>query len=445
MKLSPYPEYKDSTVHWIGRIPAHWPEKRAKQFFKEIDQRSQTGEEEMLSVSHITGVTPRSQKNVTMFKAESNVGQKICQPGDLVINTMWAWMAAMGVSNYSGIVSPSYGVYRPINNQEYDLYYLDRLLRIEGYRSEYICRSTGIRSSRLRLYPDKFLSMRIVRPPQDEQQHIAKFLKAQDRLIRKFISNKRRLIELLKEQKQNIINQAVTRGINPNVTLKPSGVEWIGDIPEHWEVIKLKHIATMKSGDNLTSEQISDSGAYPVFGGNGLRGYFNNYNKDGKYLLIGRQGALCGNVHLVEGKFWATEHAVVTDVRPGILTTWYYYMLTVMNLNQYSESAAQPGISVEKIQKLRTALPSPEEQQTIVSFISSETSTIDYTITRAQRQIALIREYRTRLISDVVTGKVDVRGIEVPEDFDDDIQILDEDTPETDAMTDDDLQPEDEA
>lgn len=442
MKLAPYPEYKNAGVSWVGSIPAHWPEKRAKYYFKEIDERSQTGDEEMLSVSHVTGVTPRSQKNVTMFKAESNVGQKRCQPGDLVINTMWAWMSALGVSNHAGIVSPAYGVYRPRSNQDYDYYYLDNLLRIEGYRSEYICRSTGIRSSRLRLYPDKFLSMPVVCPPQEEQQTIARFLKAQDRLFRKFIRNKRRLIELLKEQKQNVINQAVTRGLDPNVKLKPSGVDWIGDIPEHWDVRKLKHIASMKSGDNLTSDQISETGEYPVYGGNGLRGYFNNYNKDGKYLLVGRQGALCGNVHRVEGKFWATEHAVVTGVRSGVSADWYYYMLTVMNLNQYSESAAQPGISVEKIQNLRTALPSLEEQEAIVSHIERETATIDYTITRAQREIELMREYRTRLISDVVTGQVDVRGIEVPEVAEEELLALEEDTADADDVIDDELEAE---
>ena len=284
MKLVPYSEYKDAEINWLGSMPAQWFEKRAKYYFKEIDERSKTGEELMLSVSHITGVTPRNQKNVTMFKAESNVGQKLCQPGDLIINTMWAWMSALGVSSYYGIVSPAYAVYRPRSALDYDNYYLDHLLRIEGYRSEYICRSTGIRSSRLRLYPDKFLSMRIICPPLSEQQAITRFLKAQDHLFRKFTRNKQRLIELLKEQKQNVINQAVTQGLNPNVKLKPSGVEWLGDIPAHWGLRKLKHVVTMKSGENLVSEKISEIGEYPVYGGNGLRGYFNDYNKDGSYL-----------------------------------------------------------------------------------------------------------------------------------------------------------------
>lgn len=209
----------------------------------------------MLLVSHITGVTPRNQKNVTMFKAESNVDQKLCQPGDLIINTTWAWMSALGVSSYYGIVSPAYAVYQPRSALDYDNYYLDHLLRIEGYRSEYICRSTGIRSSRLRLYPDKFLSMRIICPPLSEQQAITRFLKAQDHLFRKFTRNKQRLIELLKAQKQNIINQAVIQGLDPNGKLKPSGVEWLRDISEHWEARKLKFAAKMIVGGGDSSQR----------------------------------------------------------------------------------------------------------------------------------------------------------------------------------------------
>ncbi len=210
MKLAPYPEYKDAGVNWVGSIPAHWPEKRAKYYFKEIDERSQTGDEEMLSVSHITGVTPRSQKNVTMFKAESNVGQKRCQPGDLVINTMWAWMSALGVSNHAGIVSPAYSVYRPRSNPDYDDYYLDNLLRIEGYRSEYICRSTGIRSSRLRLYPDKFLSMPVVCPPPEEQQAIIAHINEKCAEIGQAISRAEREIELMLEYRIRLISDVVT-------------------------------------------------------------------------------------------------------------------------------------------------------------------------------------------------------------------------------------------
>lgn len=172
LALRPYPEYKESRLLWLGRIPSHWTEKRAKYFFREVDERSTTGEEELLSVSHITGVTPRSQKNVTMFKAESYAGHKLCRPSDLVINTMWAWMAALGVAKEFGIVSPSYGVYRPKNHDDLVPEFVDHLLRTQPYASEYWCRSTGIRSSRLRLYPEKFLEIPVACPPRSEQSHM---------------------------------------------------------------------------------------------------------------------------------------------------------------------------------------------------------------------------------------------------------------------------------
>jgi len=223
------------------------------------------------------------------------------------------------------------------------------------------------------------------------------------------------LIALLKEQKQSIINQAVTRGLDPNVKLKPSGVEWLGDVPEGWEVMKLKHLASMKSGESITSLSIDEKGEYPVYGGNGFRGYTSYYTHDGCFALVGRQGALCGNVHLVRGRFWASEHAVVTTLKAGNDIEWFVEVLRAMNLNQYSESAAQPGISVEKIQNLYIPVPSPHEQKEISGYFSKETKTIDQTITRAQREIDLIQEYRTRLIADVVTGKIDVRGVNIEE------------------------------
>lgn len=272
------------------------------------------------------------------------------------------------------------------------------------------------------------------RPVSEEQTQIARYLDWKTAQINKFIRNKRRLIGLLKEQKQIIINRAVTRGLDPNIKLKPSGVEWLGDIPEHWETVKLKHISSMKSGDNLTSYQIVESGEYPVYGGNGLRGYFNEYNREGKHLLIGRQGALCGNIHSVEGKFWATEHAIVASARGNILIKWYYYILSVMNLNQYSESAAQPGLSVEKILDLRTILPPCDEQDAIAEYIEREVEPLDQAIARAEREIELMTEYRARLISDVVTGKVDVRGIDVTQIVDDEFPTADEETDYEDEL-----------
>lgn len=448
MKLTPYPEYKNAGVSWVGSIPAHWSEKRAKYYFKEIDERSQTGDEEMLSVSHITGVTPRSQKNVTMFKAESNVGQKLCQPGDLVINTMWAWMSALGVSNHAGVVSPAYGVYRPRCNQSYDNYYLDHLLRIEGYRSEYICRSTGIRSSRLRLYPDKFLSMLVICPPQEEQQTIARFLKAQDCLFRKIIRNKRRLIGLLKEQKQNVINQAVTQGLNPNVKFKPSGVEWIGDIPEHWEKVLLAAELRLINGYPFDSTRFSRNDGVPLVRIRDLNSSTTELKFDGIEvpeaviesgdLLVGMDGDF--NVAL-----WQGGHALLNQrvccLRPKERLDREYLAhvlaLPMKWINLLTPATTVKHLSSNDIRRIRLHIPKLGEQREINSYIRSECATIDQATTRAQREIELMREYRTRLISDVVTGQVDVRGIEVPEIAEEELLALDEDTVESGDVIDD--------
>jgi type I restriction enzyme S subunit len=195
---------------WLGDIPAHWKIRRAKYFFQEVDERSARGDEELLSVSHVTGVSPRSGKNITMFMAETYAGHKVCREGDLVINTMWAWMGALGVARETGIVSPAYGVYRPILRSGLEFEYANYLLRSRPYIDEYTCRSTGIRSSRLRLYPDKFLSIPIICPPLAEQREIVERVAEATSSIDAALKTTSNQIELLKEYRKSLIDEVVT-------------------------------------------------------------------------------------------------------------------------------------------------------------------------------------------------------------------------------------------
>jgi type I restriction enzyme S subunit len=208
--LDPNVRLKPSGVEWLGEVPEHWDERPAKYFYREVDERSTSGSEELLSVSHITGVTPRSQKSITMFMASSYVGHKLCRAGDLVINTMWAWMAALGVSRQTGIISPSYGVYRPRRPSMLLGDYADLLLRARPYVSEYICRSTGIRSSRLRLYPEQFLRIKLVCPPIEEQQTILKWIASATATVSAAINRAQREIDLLREYRTSLIADVVT-------------------------------------------------------------------------------------------------------------------------------------------------------------------------------------------------------------------------------------------
>jgi type I restriction enzyme S subunit len=193
----------------------------------------------------------------------------------------------------------------------------------------------------------------------------------------------------------------------PYPAYKDSGVEWLGKVPEHWVIQKLKWFASLQSGDFITSDSIKDDGAYPVYGGNGQRGYSEAFTHSGDYVLIGRQGALCGNINYASGDFWASEHAVVVSPYKKAVTRWLGELLRSMNLNQYSVSAAQPGLAVERIIDLEIPVAPLNEQQAIAAHLDRETARIDALITKKTRFIELLREKRQALITHAVTKGLD--------------------------------------
>lgn len=199
---------RDSGIPWLGDIPERWRTERSKWLFKERDERSVTGDEELLTVSHLTGVTPRSEKDVNMFRAATNEGYKISRSGDLVINTMWAWMGAMGVARQDGIVSPAYNVYEPAACL--DPGYVDVLVRLPGFAREVTRYSTGVWSSRLRLYPEGFFAISIPVPPLREQRNIVACVEDETRKLDKLYVATKRTIDLLKERRGALISEAVS-------------------------------------------------------------------------------------------------------------------------------------------------------------------------------------------------------------------------------------------
>jgi type I restriction enzyme, S subunit len=234
MKLKPYPEYKDSGLPWLGEIPKHWEVCRFKYLLREVNTRSSDGQEQLLSVSQYTGVTPRRSRNgddEPDTRAASLVGYKRVSPNDLVVNIMLAWNGSLGVARSGGIVSPAYCVYR--FNDHAESWYYHNLLRLPLYKGRIKVDSTGVVESRLRLYSDDLFRIEVLVPRREEQAATARFVDTFGRQVDRLIRAKRRLIELLNEQKQAIIHRAVTRGLDPNVCLKPSGIDWLGDVPEH--------------------------------------------------------------------------------------------------------------------------------------------------------------------------------------------------------------------
>lgn len=284
--------------------------------------------------------------------------------------------------------------------------YLNYHLHSKQLRHNLLTEANGF--TRINLKVGKVQDLYVAFPNKPEQTAIASYLDRKTAEIDELIADKKRLLELYEEEKTAIINQAVAKGINPNVPMKDSGIEWLGEIPEHWEVKRLKYLANLRSGNNIVSEQIKDELEYPVFGGNGIRGFFDDFTHEGNFILIGRQGAYCGNIQYAEGKFWASEHAVVLTPRTNYEYKYLGELLRTMNLGQYSVSAAQPGIAVEVIKNLQTPYPPIEEQLAIANHIETECSRINTQVERTKKLIDLLKEYREALISEVVTGQIKV-------------------------------------
>ena len=418
--LHPYAAFKSSGVHWLCHVPEHWHVRRLRTVAEirvsNVDKH--TKEEEFpvrlcnyVDVYKNDRITQglafmsatASRDEIEKFRLNRNdvVITKDSEAwDDIGVPSLVTEPADDLISGYHlAIIRPRENTYGP---------YLFWALRSKPTAYQFHVEAKGV--TRYGLTHHGIQSALIPHSPLSEQKAIVRFLAHADEQIQRYIAAKERLVTLLEEERQAIVHQAVTRGLDPNVRLKPSGVEWLGDVPEHWMIRPLKTLCSMKSGEGITAEVIEPTGEYPVYGGNGLRGYATGYTHNGEYALIGRQGALCGNVHAVQGKFWASEHAVVASLHSENNMEWFIALLEAMNLNQYSISAAQPGLAVERVANLWTSVPLPEEQSRIGEHISGLTVAINDAINRARRQIELMEEYRTRLIADVVTGQIDVRN-----------------------------------
>lgn len=385
-----YNRYKDSGIEWIGEVPKEWNVRKLKYLAKiknGKDQKEVLIEEGGYPVLGTGGEFGRAS-TFLYDKPSVLLGRKgtIDKPF-YIEEPFWTVDTLFYTEIYENTL-PKF------------LFYLTKTIRFEFYQE-----SSAVPS----MTQDNLNNIHLCHPSLEEQTQIVTFLDYKTNLIDSTIEKKKRLIELLKEKRQAIINEAVTKGLNPNAPMKASGVEWLGEIPEDWQVIKLKHIVDMRSGNFISAEIIEEVGTYPVYGGNGLRGFTSEYTHEGYFPLIGRQGALCGNINYASGRFWATEHAVVVSSKREINTYWIGELLRLMNLNQYSQASAQPGLSVEKILNLRIPLPNFEEQNLIANKLEDLNNKIELSESHLKNSIQKLQTYRQSLISEAVTGKIDVR------------------------------------
>ena len=402
-QLPKYEAYKDSGVEWLGDVPVSWELTRLGTQFSERRTKVSDVDYPPLSVTR-NGILPQLE---SAAKTKDGDNRKLVKAGDFVINSRSDRKGSSGVSNSDGSVSLISIVLEPRNIHPK---FCHHLLKSYAFIEEYYRVGRGIVAD---LWTTRYNEMRTIIlavPTYDEQFLIANFLDQKTAQIDAAIAIKEQQIELLKERKQIIIQQAVTQGLDPNVPMKDSGVEWIGQIPEHWEIKALKFIAYMKSGETLSPDQFTETG-FPAYGGNGLRGYTSTFTNDGDHILIGRQGALCGNVNYASGKFYASEHAIVVYPLNNEDTRWLGEAIRVADFNRLSQSAAQPGIAVNVIKNVLFPHPPLLEQAGISKHIVEAERNIHKSIEIFNLQIEKLKEYKTTLINSAVTGKIKVPGV----------------------------------
>lgn len=408
-------EYRDSGIDWIGEVPRHWKVKKLKRLLSEKLKygATESGDLDNLDDPRYIRITDFDDDGFLREDTFKSLPTEIAKDyllseGDVLFARSGATVGKTFIfKNYTGIACFA-GYLIKATTVKYRL--LPEFLFYYTKSSGYEEWKNGIftQATIQNIGADKYQYLNVPVPPLTEQIAIANYLDKSCADIARGVEIKKKQIENLQQQLKSIIHHTVTKGLNPKAEMKESGIDWIGKVPKHWKRSRIKDIVHLQSGDNIVSEQINDFDEFPVYGGNGLRGYFSDYTHEGEFVLIGRQGALCGNINYASGKFWATEHAVVATPIKKVSTIWLGEILRTMNLNQYSNSAAQPGLSVEKIKNLYFMVPPFEEQKEIGKFIEEYSSTKVSVQSKIEKQIEIILNYKKSLIHEVVTGKKQV-------------------------------------
>jgi type I restriction enzyme S subunit len=439
--LKPYAEYKDSGLPWLRQVPRHWSVLPNRALFAEVKDRNHP-DEEMLSVT-ITGgiVRQKALLEVGSKKDSSNLDKsayKLVQPRDIAYNKMRAWQGAIGASALRGIISPAYVVMRLRNADDLPSYF-HHLYRTTQFAKEAERWSYGITSDMWSLRPEHFKMIYTPEPPPDEQAAIVRFLDWANGRLERAIRAKRKVIALLGEQKQAIIHRAVTRGLDPSVPLKPSGIPWLGDIPQHWKMPLFGRLLTRveQGWSPVAAEGELALNQWAVLTLSAVRrGVFN----PSAIKPVSLTANIPTGIEVAEGDMLLTRSntrdrvgdvCIVLTPRPRTILCDLIYRLRVragavvpefliyqllsrvgrgqIERDARGSSGTMPKISQGHIKSWRILCPPAEEQQRIVDSIEGKCAPMNTAISRLEREIELLREYRTRLVADVVTGKLDVR------------------------------------
>ena len=406
-----YNEYKDSGVQWLGEIPSHWECEKAKRHFqsrKQIVGRN-SSQYERLALT-LKGVIKRFEGDGVGLNPEKLDTYQIVDKDDLIfklIDLENVSTSRVGLSPYKGIVSPAYiriSAVDEVNIRFAEYYYLNMWMR-------HIFNDLGTPGVRSNLSSTDLLNLPLLYPSIVEQKAIATYLDKATAKIDEAIAQQQKMIDLLNERKQIIINNAVTKGLNPDAPMKDSGVEWIGEIPEHWMTRRMRYLCKIKTGDKDTINRV-DEGKYPFYVRSPKVERINSYTFDGEAVLMAGDGVGAGKVfHYVNGKFGCHQRVYIFhDIKNINGEYLYFYMKSLFKhtIEQLSAKSTVDSVRLNMIQDFIVAIPTNEEQASILSYLHKQIEKFDVAIANATKQISLLQERKQIIINDVVTGKVKV-------------------------------------
>lgn len=412
-------------MKWIGEIPSHWKIKSLRNFISIISDKGHP-KEQLLSVVREQGVIIRnvdSKEENHNFIPDDLSGYKLVKEGQLVINKMKAWQGSYAVSNFRGIVSPAYYTCNlKFSNKDF----FNEAIRSKAYVPFFTQYSKGIRVGQWDLSPIGLKEIPFFLPTETEQRAIVSFLDTELGKIDTYVDKEQQLIERLKELKQSVIARAVTRGINPNVRMKPSGVNWIGEIPEHW---KVKRLGSFFVENRSVNSNLKSTEAYKFNYGSLVRKDENVDIKEveetyRKYTFINERDIVINGLNLnydfvsqrvaqSYNKGIITSAYLVLTPREGVNDSFYCYLFKAMDNMKLFHSMGtgiRLTLSFRDLKSQQLPVPPLSEQRAIVDYISSATSKIDKLISEKTKEMEYMKELRQRIISDAVTGKIDVRS-----------------------------------
>lgn len=438
MSFPPHTSYKPSGYDWLGNIPSDWRIQKFRHLFSESSEKIESEVfGEMLSVSGYRGIERKEYDDENRRrKDEDLIGYRIVRRGQLVVNTMWLNYAGLGFSDLDGHVSPAYRAYWP--RTEESSKYLHYLLRSEFYVKGYTRLLTGVRPNSLQMSRDNMMSFPVILPNRPEQVAIASFLDRETAKIDALITEQQRLIELLQEKRQAVISHAVTKGLNPNAPMKDSGVEWLGEVPEHWEVAQIRRYIQKDRKITYGIVQPGEpdpNGRFMVRGQDYSNGWVSPdlifrvspmveepYSRSRLLpndLVMTIVGAGIGNTAKVPD--WLdganlTQTTCRLAVDPGLMNADFMRLVLESHLGRqsvgfYAKGAAQPGLNLEHVKMFMVTCPPLEEQTEIVGRLEKDVGGLEGLKKESMAAAALLLERRSALISAAVTGQIDVRGL----------------------------------